>query len=69
MRIQSWKAMIFYVEIYEITEMRDGCIYKTKSLGYTHKDDKRFDDSSKYVKSSLSTRITNKEFCDIELIP
>ncbi len=68
MRVPTWKAVITYVEVWEITEWKNSCIFKTVSIGYAHKDDQRFQDQSRYVLSSLSTSITKGEEVELKLI-
>lgn len=65
---ESWKAVIEYCAIYEITKVVDDSVYETKFLGFTRYDDSRFTDSKKYIKASLPTSITKQENVNLELI-
>jgi hypothetical protein len=56
-----------YVEVWQILERRDGCIYKTKSIGFAHRNRPLGKDETY---SPLSTTLTkdNNEIT-LELIP
>jgi len=58
-----------YSEVYEIVEWRDGCVFKTKSIGFIHNDDAHKFSKDKYILSSLSTKLTrNQRLIELELI-
>ena len=47
-----------YREVWQITAMKDGCIYKTKSTKkFIHQDDEGKLDAEKFTTSSISTTI------------
>ena len=47
-----------YNQVYKILEMKDDCVWKTKSLGFIHRDEqKNYKDC---VFSSISTHLTGK---------
>ena len=35
--IPKWKSYE-YVEVFQIIEYKDGCVFKTKSIGFAHSD-------------------------------
>ena len=55
-----------YCEVYQITERRDGCIYKTASLGYISVDKKKEYDTRKYGFTSISTQKTAGMFANLD---
>lgn len=36
-KINAWDTYM-YVEVYKITQYKDGCVYKTKPIGFAHRD-------------------------------
>ena len=44
-----------YLEMFKITEWKDGCIYKTKSIGYIRLSDYNLLDHKEYTASSCTT--------------
>jgi len=61
MIIPRWKAFLWR-EVFVITEMRDGCIFKTKSVGFCKADQNIGPD---YILAPISTSDKN----GIELKP
>ena len=53
--LKSHAAVVDYREVFVVTERRNGLIYKTKSIGYAHRDRRRGEDE---VYASLPTKIT-----------
>ena len=58
----SWR----YEKLYQITEMKDGCIYKTKDTMKCVK--KGFKVPDGYITSCFSTSLTRKPQFEIDLI-
>jgi|WetSurMetagenome_2_1015567.scaffolds.fasta_scaffold01396_35 hypothetical protein len=54
-----------YRQVYKILQWKDGCIYKTKSIGYIKAEDEDKLDAEKYVCGSLSTTQTKLPVFDI----
>ena len=54
--IPSYKSYE-YVEVFKITECRDDAIYRTKSIGFAHRDRPKQDDE---IYAPLSTTLTTK---------
>ena len=57
-----------YREVFLITELKDGCVYKTKSIGYIHVKDSANYPPDKYVLASLSTSLTKQGNFTLELL-
>lgn len=66
--IPSYDAFM-YLEVWEITEWRDGLVYKTKSTGMyiSYKDEQKLD-KRKYTTSSISTRLLRQANIELELM-
>lgn len=62
--IPTWKSFA-YNEVWEITEYRNGCIYKTKPTGKFVKSDEDVPDG--YVKSSISTTLLHQDNITLEM--
>ena len=60
--IPSFKAF-HYRQVWEITEIRNNCIYKTKPVGYIHVNDIVKYPTTKYVVSSISTGLLAGAVC------
>jgi len=56
-----------YCELYEITEWRDGCIWRAEPVGFIRAEDECKIDRNKYTTSSLSTDLHKNP--TIELFP
>ncbi len=54
MTIPPWESF-FYVSVYQVVSRRDGCVYKTKPIGFAHRDRPKGEDETY---SSISTSIT-----------
>jgi hypothetical protein len=56
-----------YMEVWIITEMRDGCVYKTRPTGKYVKSDWINPDINKYYLASLSTSLLRNDEFELEL--
>jgi hypothetical protein len=54
-----------YVQVWRITEMKDGYVYKTVPVGYAHRDRPKGKDE---VYSPLSTNLTKQQDITLELM-
>lgn len=57
-----------YKELYEITEWKEACIYKTESIGFIKSTDYTHPkvDNKKYVLGSISTSLTGGMFTTLD---
>ena len=58
--IPSYKFFDF-LEVFEVTAWKDGCVYETKTVGFIHNLDKPQFPPTKYVLAPLSTKLTNTD--------
>lgn len=54
--IPSWKSFL-YSELFEITEIRDNAIFRTKSLGFVSNQDAENYPTRKFCLASISTHM------------
>lgn len=54
-----------YVEVFKVTERRDGAIYKTKSIGYAHRDRVKAEDE---VYASLPMHLLKQRDIELEVL-
>lgn len=66
--IESYKAILEYVEVFEIIEQRAKVIIQTKPLGYAHSRDPRFLNPDKYILATLPTKILKAPYVTLTLI-
>lgn len=55
-----------YREVFEVLEMKDGCTWKTRRLGFIHKDQEASYPYPKYEVTSISTQYTCSTYCTLE---
>jgi hypothetical protein len=55
-----------YRELFKVTAWKDGCVWKTKSLGFIHRDEEKNYPTSDYITSSISTSLTNEDICILD---
>lgn len=66
--IESYKAIIQYVEVFLITERKADSIYKVKSLGFASAQDPRFFNNPNYTLASLPSSVLKEPFVTLTLI-
>ncbi len=54
-----------YREVHEITVWKDGYVWKTKVIGFIHREDKHLYPSDKYALTSISTHLTRGPHCTL----
>jgi hypothetical protein len=63
--IPTWKSYE-YVEVFQVIEYKDGCVFKTKSVGFAHRNRPKGKDE---VYTSLSTKLLrNKDTIELEIL-
>lgn len=62
--IKSFKSC-YYCEVWKILKWKDNCIYKTKSIGFIHKDDIKKYPSNEFVFSPISTKLIETDKCTL----
>lgn len=71
-KIPVWQAYL-YVEVFRVTELKDGFIFKTKRVGYAHRDRPKAEDEvysaipMSIIRPALAARGGNDEF-ELELM-
>ena len=64
-RDKSYRSFRYY-EVWEITEWKDGCVYKAISKGHIRSEDKEKFPSDKFVLSSVSTSLCNNNMMELQ---
>ena len=67
MLVETYKLCNFR-SVFVITQMKDGCIYKTRELGHIPKDEVDKYPPDKYVVGSVSTRYMTGSIVDLPMV-
>ncbi len=69
-KIKSY-ASIFYAPVWEVTERKDGEIYKTRETGLviTQADAEKLKGNQRWITSSFSTKLTKNPEFEINVVP
>ena len=65
--IPGWKTFL-YSAVSKVVEERDGCIFKTEFLGYTHNKNLDKYPPPDFTISSISTNLTKHKTVTLELL-
>lgn len=60
MKLPGWKTFLV-CEVFEVTEWKDGCVWKAHSIFYTWWINKAMYPPSKYVLANVSTSVFGDE--------
>ena len=66
-KIPGWKAC-YYREVYKILQLKDGCIYKTESIGFIHMGDIEKYPWDKFTLSNIPTRLSKQQEMTLNIL-